>query len=236
VGFSVQAEGSVAATLFPGASQPLRFRKSLHPKINTRPVPMPHPTTLPGPAKAALRQHFRQARRALAPALRREHSACIAAHILRWLDARDELPSTIALYLASPLEANLDALLEPLQARGVRIVAPRAEGFAQVEPASTCAWDVGPSWRPALGEEAQGEEVRIEEVDVVLLPGLAFGRDGSRLGQGGGWFDRALEHSRAALVGVAFACQLVDALPAEPHDVWMQWIVSENGVVPVARQ
>ncbi len=192
---------------------------------------MPHPTTFPNPAKAALRAHFRQARHSLEPAQREALSARIVENILLWLDALDELPSTLALYLASPLEVNLDVLIEPLQARGVRIAAPGAEGFAQVSTSSTCAPSTSQSWR-----QAQGEEVDAEDLAVVLLPGLAFGRDGSRLGQGGGWFDRALEDSRAVLVGVAFNCQIVDALPVEEHDVPVQWVASEDGVVLASKR
>ena len=152
-------------------------------------------------------------------------SARIASHILAWLDHLNPSPRTVALYLAGPHEANLDALIEPLQTRGIRAVASRGEGFALIEAASTYSAYVSQNWR-----QAAGSEVLIEEIDVVLLPGLAFGRDGSRLGQGGGWFDRALQNSRAILVGVGFGCQIVDTLPTEAHDVAVSWIASEDGV------
>lgn len=154
-------------------------------------------------------------------------SECTVAHILSWLDGLGSPPRTVALYLASPTEANLDALFEPLRARGIRVAAPCGEGFALVEAASTCSIGAGQSWR-----QADGAEVPIEEIDVALLPGLAFGRDGSRLGQGQAWFDRVLSDSRAVLVGVGFGCQMAEALPVEVHDVPVQWIASEDGVAP----
>jgi 5-formyltetrahydrofolate cyclo-ligase len=70
--------------------------------------------------------------------------------------------------------------------------------------------------------------------DVVLVPGLAFTAAGGRLGQGGGWYDRFLasvDRSRCTIVGVAFAEQLVDTLPLEPHDVLMDLVVTDAGVV-----
>ena len=70
--------------------------------------------------------------------------------------------------------------------------------------------------------------VRPEQVDVVVVPGLAFTRDGCRLGQGGGWYDRFLDGvgRRCAVVGVCFDEQLVDDLPTEPHDVVMTCVVT----------
>ena len=152
----------------------------------------------------------------------------IASHLLLWLDNQKPAPRIVAIYLASPSEANLDALIEPLRARGIGVAAPRGEGFALIEAASTCSARAGQSWR-----EADGAQVSAEETDVALLPGVGFGRDGSRLGQGGGWFDRALSGSRATLVGVCFGCQVVDEVPVEAHDVAMAWIANEDGVASV---
>jgi 5-formyltetrahydrofolate cyclo-ligase len=64
-------------------------------------------------------------------------------------------------------------------------------------------------------------------VDCVIVPGLAFTVDGDRLGQGGGWFDRFLAGVRpeAITIGVAFAPQIVESLPVEPHDVRMDQVI-----------
>ena len=57
-------------------------------------------------------------------------------------------------------------------------------------------------------------------IDIVIVPGLAFTRDGRRLGQGGGFYDRFLAQLPAdcTTIGVGFAEQLLDDLPVEPHD------------------
>jgi len=76
----------------------------------------------------------------------------------------------------------------------------------------------------------------LDEVDFVLLPGLAFGRDGARLGYGGGFYDKllmrfdaecALAH-RPALVAGAYAMQLVEGIPQETTDHKVQWLVTEH--------
>ena len=65
--------------------------------------------------------------------------------------------------------------------------------------------------------------------DVVVVPGLAFTPAGDRLGQGGGWYDRFLPRLRpeCVTIGVAFAEQIVDALPVEPHDVRVHHVVTD---------
>ena len=69
------------------------------------------------------------------------------------------------------------------------------------------------------------------EWDVTIVPLLAFDRRGCRLGYGKGFYDRLLTATRAPAVGVAFAAQEVPALPAEPHDVALAWIVTEDEVI-----
>lgn len=79
-------------------------------------------------------------------------------------------------------------------------------------------------------------EIRPEELDVLLLPGLAFDLWGTRLGRGAGYFDELLSRTRpdAVAVGVTPAALVVDRLPAEPHDVAVSRLATEEGVIPVA--
>jgi 5-formyltetrahydrofolate cyclo-ligase len=68
-------------------------------------------------------------------------------------------------------------------------------------------------------------------IDVVIVPGTAFTADGDRLGQGGGWYDRFLRTlpPNCVTIGVAFAPQLLDQLPVEPHDVRLDIVVTDEG-------
>ncbi|MFN4132593.1 MAG: 5-formyltetrahydrofolate cyclo-ligase [Caldimicrobium sp.] len=68
-----------------------------------------------------------------------------------------------------------------------------------------------------------------EELDVILVPGLAFDREKIRLGYGGGYYDRFLKETKALKIGVAFSFQIVDYLPREPHDIKMDLILTEKG-------
>ncbi|MDP1997703.1 MAG: 5-formyltetrahydrofolate cyclo-ligase [Gallionella sp.] len=71
------------------------------------------------------------------------------------------------------------------------------------------------------------------EVEFVLLPGVAFTRDGARLGYGGGFYDKLLASmaQRPVLVAAAFAVQIVERLPQEATDIKVEWIVTEQETI-----
>ena len=69
-----------------------------------------------------------------------------------------------------------------------------------------------------------------EDLDLILVPGVAFTRSGDRLGRGGGFYDRYLARTTATTVGVCFQCQVVPSLPTERHDARVDWIVTENAL------
>ncbi len=97
----------------------------------------------------------------------------------------------------------------------------------------------GPMEVHALGfTQPQADAPRIPsvEIDVALVPGLAFDLYGNRLGRGMGYFDQLLARLRAGIVRVGIVpSQLVaDRIPKEEHDVPVQWLAAEEGVVGVA--
>ena len=82
---------------------------------------------------------------------------------------------------------------------------------------------------------AQHTEVSVENIDLFLCPGLAFTLSGIRLGQGKGFYDRALERKKtsAKIVGVAMARQILDDIPRENHDLDMDYILTDEGLYQV---
>lgn len=75
--------------------------------------------------------------------------------------------------------------------------------------------------------------VPVEQLDLVIVPGIAFDAQGRRLGRGAGYYDRFLATmgSQASLCALAFNPQLVEAVPAEAHDVPVQLIFTETRVI-----
>lgn len=72
-------------------------------------------------------------------------------------------------------------------------------------------------------------QVPVAELDLIMVPGVAFTRDGARMGHGKGYYDKLLEHARpdAPLVALAFECQLFPEIPTQPHDVFMDKVITE---------
>lgn len=77
--------------------------------------------------------------------------------------------------------------------------------------------------------------VGVGELDLIMVPGVAFDRRGARMGNGAGYYDRLLARVRRArpdvpLVAVAFECQLFPEIPTQPHDIFMDRIITEKAV------
>jgi 5-formyltetrahydrofolate cyclo-ligase len=71
--------------------------------------------------------------------------------------------------------------------------------------------------------------------DLVIVPLLAFDRRGHRLGYGKGYYDRLLAASPVTTIGVGFAAQEIDALPAKAHDIALDWVITEREVIQIQR-
>jgi 5-formyltetrahydrofolate cyclo-ligase len=89
---------------------------------------------------------------------------------------------------------------------------------------------------PALRSDPQ-KRLDIGQIDLVVVPGVAFDREGSRLGHGQGYYDKLLANARrqTARVALAFECQLFPTLPTAEHDVQMHVIVTERAIYRVGQ-
>ena len=187
----------------------------------------------PAAAKAAFRREIRIARRA------REHSDRVkAAHSL----APRALPSlgdsgTVACYLSMPTEPGTAALIELLRLRDIRVLLPRVDGdsLEWVELKNSTAFT-----ESALGiQEPTGSAIpdALSDCDAIVVPALALSRDGFRLGQGGGYYDRALQHVPSFADGgpmriaLLFEDELLDSLPHESHDCRVDQAVTPERVI-----
>ena len=77
----------------------------------------------------------------------------------------------------------------------------------------------------------QHPEIKIKDIDLFLCPGLAFGRDHTRLGHGGGFYDRALAQrsTTAITIGIGLDLQIRDSVPQNAHDIPLDHILTEIG-------
>jgi 5-formyltetrahydrofolate cyclo-ligase len=74
------------------------------------------------------------------------------------------------------------------------------------------------------------KQVAATDLDLIMVPGVAFDRTGARMGHGKGYYDKLLQHARfdAPLVALAFECQLFPEIPTAPHDIFMDMIITER--------
>ncbi len=80
--------------------------------------------------------------------------------------------------------------------------------------------------------DVPSKQVPVEELDLIMVPGVAFDRRGGRTGHGKGYYDKLLEHARldAPLVALAFECQMFPEIPMASHDIFMDKVITETAV------
>lgn len=140
---------------------------------------------------------------------------------------------TISGYRAVRGELDIDAALILLAERGAVVTVPRVVG----EHLEFVRWSEGQATAPGsfgIAEPTDGEVVALRLHDVILAPLVAFDAAGNRLGQGAGFYDRALAGcgaDRPVVIGIAHGFQQVDAIPSEAWDQPLDAVVTEDEVV-----
>ncbi len=143
--------------------------------------------------------------------------------------------TTVAAYISRGTEPGTAPLLAALHGRGVQILLPVLREDLDLDWAPYAGPDsLVPASRGLL--EPAGPRVGVEAVagaGAVLVPGLAAGRDGGRLGRGGGSYDRALARvgSGVLVAVVLHAGEVLDAVPTEPHDRGVTAALTAEGLV-----
>lgn len=162
--------------------------------------------------KTKIRLHMREIRDALDEETRAAKNAAITDKIM----SLDEFKTADAImaYVAFGSEADPEPVMRVAAGEGKRIMIP--DFFGLLELTGTYA-----------------KHAEASEVDLVLIPGIAFDELGYRLGYGGGWYDRFSTklHEGIKLVGLAFEEQIVREIPNEPHDLLLDLIVTDSRVI-----
>jgi 5-formyltetrahydrofolate cyclo-ligase len=179
--------------------------------------------------KNQLRRSCRQIRKALGEAARQQASRLMCGWIEAW--PVFQRSSVILAYMPIPGEVDLTALLarQPQKRWVLPRILPEENQRMVFHP-----YEPGRLVRHPFGMAEPAPDLPVipsGEVQLALVPGLAFDRLGRRLGYGGGYFDRFLGDFRGASLGVTFQALLLDQLPCEEHDVPVEWVVTEAGLL-----
>ena len=183
--------------------------------------------------KRCLRARLRAQRRQQSPAHARQVAEQVVAHLASarlW-----QAPVQLAAYLPSDGEVDTSVLLRRARGAGHGLYLPRLIG----DSLEFVPWPTEAPLRPkryGIGEPS-GAAQPPSALDLILLPTVGWTVTGSRLGMGGGYYDRCLEAmptrdigDRPLLVGLAYACQRVEEDFAQPWDVRLDAILTENGL------
>ena len=180
-------------------------------------------------AKAALRIKARSARSAVLNSGRSDAAKAVADHFFRAIDLKPG--EIVAGYWRIKDEMDCQPILVRLMDSFQLVCLPVVIGDDQ--PLDLRLWEQGaPLYEAGFGTLAPSELAPRVEPDIVLMPLLGFDRRGTRLGYGGGYYDRTLERlsKRPKLVGIAFSIQELEDIPRDAHDVPLDTIVTETGV------
>lgn len=180
-------------------------------------------------AKAALRSEAHKRRAQLHPSLRVDAARDAVGHFLHGVDVGKA--EIVAAYWPIRDELDIKILIGKMMDAGQPVCLPVVLGPEQ--PLELRLWQEGaPLYEAGFGTLAPEDGAPRVEPDVILMPLLGFDRRGTRLGYGGGYYDRTLAHlkKRPRLIGFAFARQEIELIPRQSHDVPLDTVVTELGV------
>ena len=183
--------------------------------------------------KKKMRAAILALREAMPPAAR---SAASRAIIDKVCGLPQYAEATVVLtYMGFGSEIETQSFFERIIADGKVVVLPRVDRASQtlMLHAARSTSDLLTGKWGIREPRADAPTVSIEEVDFLLMPGVAFDRFGNRLGYGRGYYDKLLVIADPALtrVAAAFSCQIVEAVPVGPTDQRIDCIVTENEII-----
>lgn len=189
--------------------------------------------------KQAIRQRIIADREQLPATLRARLSAEISARVMQL--PRYRTAHTVLGYMNFGAEFDTDGFVRQVLADGKHLLLPRVNRATKeldVYRVTDLQRDLAPGmWgiREPLPERCDRVDA-LKQVDFILLPGVAFGRDGARLGYGGGFYDKLMARMthRVELVAAAFSMQIVENVPQEDTDRSVHWLVTEHETIHCA--
>ncbi|WP_296664555.1 5-formyltetrahydrofolate cyclo-ligase [Demequina sp.] len=190
----------------------------------------------PEDAKARLRAAIRRERLHRSERRRLEAAAALRDHVLALPAVK--AAACVSVYASRPHEPGTSPLIEALHHRGVRVLVPLLGDGLQRGWGEYRGIDDLIERAPGRPPEPSGAFLpssALADAQVIVVPALGVDTSGTRLGQGGGWYDRALADARtdALVVALTFSNEVHDAatgpLPRERHDVGVDLVITPDG-------
>lgn len=196
--------------------------------------------------KQTIRKSILALREQLPADVRAAHSTAITARLLQLPEYRQA--GAVLGYMNFGAEFASELWIQKVLAEGKKLALPRVNHHTNL---LDLYWVEDPETQLAPGlwgirepiVERCTRLVALNEVEFALLPGVAFSRDGARLGYGKGFYDKLLksqsnreEARRPALISAAFTLQIVGQIPQDATDVKVEWIITEQDTIDCSAQ
>lgn len=183
-------------------------------------------------SKSAIRKALRERLAAMDPAARHSKSVAICTSVAA--SPEFTAASVIMLYLSMTEEVDTAPLALRAWQAGKTVVVPKVSwDQRRMLPVEITTLNSGlTTTGPGVREPVGGKPYPVDMIDLVLVPGLGFGRTGHRIGRGMGFYDRFLGAPEfvGCSCGLAFEEQIVDDLPVLDHDVPLSMLATEAGI------
>ncbi len=176
--------------------------------------------------KHEIRRKIKAMRRMLSEMEKRNAADAVFSRLER--TAAFILADRILMYHSLPDEVNTHAFLGKWNGRK-RFYLPRVNGVnLEILPYEESRLELG-SFH--IEEPTGNDTVDPSEIELIVVPAVAYDRKGNRLGRGKGFYDRLLKTTRATKIGVGYDFQLVDEVPCEPHDVAVDIVITDGKTI-----
>jgi 5-formyltetrahydrofolate cyclo-ligase len=191
--------------------------------------------------KRQLRKNFIEKRDSIHPEQKRLKEAAIEKRLFSLNEFRKAC--SILFYVSFRSEVNTMNYLEDVVSLGKTLILPRVDSrhkslhLFKVKDVS----ELSPGYMGILEPEIKKErEINLNKIDLVIIPGTGFDITGSRIGYGGGYYDRLLSYESKQLarvekhimtIALAFEEQIGNKIPSEPHDIKVDMIVTEERTI-----
>lgn len=179
--------------------------------------------------KKEIRKQVLAARDSMLPARRKTKSREIEERLFslpKFMSAR-----AVLFFASFRSEVETGPMIRRALASGKRVILPKVKGKElELFEIKNFDKDVSPgAW--GIPEPRESAPVRLDQIDVIVVPGAAFDEHGNRLGYGAGFYDKLLSEFTKLTIAVAFEEQIVPKIPADSHDVPVRKIVTEKRVI-----
>jgi 5-formyltetrahydrofolate cyclo-ligase len=185
--------------------------------------------------KSSLREALLKRRDAIPPEVRRAKNRLIHEK----LSSLDEIRNAVVLFFFASFRTEVDTLLmiKAALSEGKRVVLPKVDKDRHLlllyEIRNMDELSPGYMGIPEPAVNAEDRLLTVNDVDTAIIPGAGYDISGNRIGYGAGYYDILLSGMKRdiPLISLAYEEQIVDSIPAEPHDIKVHMIVTDRRVI-----